>query len=1113
MRFPVLVLIYLYLTRYGFCFFLRTSETLEKTHFFRGSGINFSAWIFPTPRCPVVWSYCRPVSGKGMYQRSWLTPNWRRDLLTSAAPIEVISCSSLTPLPPPTEGHQPTPPGAANPAAQGSLLPDTAPPKTEKVSSVSSADTSTGGIGEIQSVEIDATLDGISREGLLQLLQELQQQTPELLRLLPTQNTSSLESLSTKELRGLVEQLLNLAEAADVHGNPDRVSVNSQVSSTSPSGSEMKSQRTQAAPQPQPQKKQEDSRDQQRKEKRKTREREQNDLPQKDSGAGVPVQSSLSQAAATATAAASAAAVEAQQLLEMGFSEEEGEGLFSALQEQLPVLPESDILDLLVTMGPVLQALLPPESSPQDYPSLEQHQRQKNEQQGSTVDSVRELLDATAQERQALAAEGVAIRRFVEAKVEPLSWEARKDLLLTLLAVAEAEAYCPKEPEVRQLLGLDDAGAVVTSSASAAGAAADRNGAEQSDSRAFGGLPVVSAWRRLLQLPENALRGENSLSAEEADALSVEEVKLRYSRVIKQAKEESIKASIKRCEYKEQDESSVEGPELPAESLVGTSASQRTIGSKPPTKASSAKPQDSEDSKHSVRQLSDSDCLGRRLNACSSAPTTGANLGAAVRDSIVTASSASESPMGGKEFQKAVIAAGRPSSVVRPASVGVSIGKNSSAIQSGRGDDPPIQEGDLLDPSRKPEKALGGHLDAEDSGDTSDWRRLRKLPGGAGRFAALGLNDVVSSAAAAFLGGTAPRPTPTQRLVVPPILEVFKKAERKSGMMVGKSSVDSLVALWAHTGSGKTLAFLLPLMQALREQEAAATAAAKRSAKDEVEYADLMDCKALAETLEVHRGAHRALFGARGPRALVICPSRPLASQVASVAAALAKRIRLSVGCTTGGVGTGDQLRLLRRRPVDILIGTPDRLLCLTRPNPMESRTCGTGERIDRTQRTSGRLVSLENVQFCILDEADASWLGGFRDDVEKLLLRSHFLHAVSQPVGEQETRWVQPKVLLTCTATPNSGVEGGLCELLELPAERVLTLSGGPSFPPQTQLCHEMMQARGADRFLLLVEQIKIHPQLRGKKILVFCNTVDSCRACCHHLQAADLPAEVPVR
>ncbi|CDI74076.1 DEAD/DEAH box helicase, putative [Eimeria praecox] len=966
------------------------------------------------------------------------------------------------------EDHQPQSPEAASSATQQSLPPDTAPPTAEEVSALPSPDTSAGGDDKLHSVEIDATLDGISREGLLHLLQELQQQSPELLRILPSQHTSSLDTLPTEQLRGLVEQLLNLAEAADVQGSVEPVGASPKESPTAPAQDETKPQHTQ--PKAKPQKKREDTKTKHNQERLQPRKQEQNDRQQQNT-------------------------------------------------------------------------LLPPETDQQEQPLPVQQKEQQDEQGSSEADSLGKLLESTNKERQALAAEAAGIRKagirkFVETKAGPLSLEAKKDLLLTLLAVTECEAYCPKEPEVRQLFGLDRAGM----QASAAGCGGAGNVAEQAESVDFGGLPVVLAWRRLLQLPENALLGENTLSAREAEALSAEEVKMRYLRVVKQAKGESIKASIQRFNCMDHPERPMEGPvgqPISGQSLEDVSAPQRTLDSKPQAKVGSAKPQEPEDSKHSLEKASGKDSLDRTVDAVVSTPATATDLEPAepedskhsleeasgkdsldqtvdavvstpatatdlepaVQDSLKPSGSASENPMAGERDEDAIVDAASTSAVVPTPTLGVSKGKNDDAIQNGRESGPEIQEKGPLDLSQKPKAPLRDDSGAEDSGNTSGSREPTKLRGGAARFAALGLNDVVSSAAVAFLGGAASRPTPAQRLVVPQILEAFTRTDRKSRMqMAGKSSVDRLVALRAHTGSGKTLAFLLPLMQALREQETAAAAAEKRAALweqetaaaaaekravgDERKYIDLLDCNALAETLGGHSGRHRALLGRRGPRALVICPSRPLASQVASAAAALAKRIRLSVGCTTGGVGTGAQLRLLQRRPVDILIGTPDRLLCLTRPSPTEGRSSESKDWRDSILKTTRSLPSLENVQFCILDEADASWRGGFREDVEKLLMRSHFLQAASQQIREQLRICARPKVLLTCTATPNSGIDADLCELLELPADRVLTVSGGPSFPPQTQLRHEMMQA-GTDRFLLLVEQIKTHPALRARKIL----------------------------
>lgn len=126
-----------------------------------------------------------------------------------------------------------------------------------------------------------------------------------------------------------------------------------------------------------------------KREKWKAKKHKQNDRPKKDSWADVePLQCALAQADSTASAAASAACVEDQQVLEICTSEEVGEGLFFAVQRALPLLQEADIWGLLVSIGPVFQALLPPKNHQRKQPLLGKVRIQESQQQGSAEDSV-----------------------------------------------------------------------------------------------------------------------------------------------------------------------------------------------------------------------------------------------------------------------------------------------------------------------------------------------------------------------------------------------------------------------------------------------------------------------------------------------------------------------------------------------------------------------------------------------------------------------------------------------------------------------------------------------------------------------------------------------------
>lgn len=128
----------------------------------------------------------------------------------------------------------------------------------------------------------------------------------------------------------------------------------------------------------------------------------------------------------------------------------------------------------------------------------------------------------------------------------------------------------------------------------------------------------------------------------------------------------------------------------------------------------------------------------------------------------------------------------------------------------------------------------------------------------------------------------------------------------------------------AQTGTGKTAAFMLPALHGL---------------------------------------ATPAKVQSRGPRVLVLTPTRELALQVSEAAAKYGKHLpRVKVVSILGGMPYPLQNKLLSQ-PVDILVATPGRL-------------------IDHIQR--GR-IDFSRLEMMVLDEADRMLDMGFIDDVERI--------------------------------------------------------------------------------------------------------------------------------
>ena len=133
----------------------------------------------------------------------------------------------------------------------------------------------------------------------------------------------------------------------------------------------------------------------------------------------------------------------------------------------------------------------------------------------------------------------------------------------------------------------------------------------------------------------------------------------------------------------------------------------------------------------------------------------------------------------------------------------------------------------------------------------------------------------------------------------------------------------------AQTGTGKTAAFAIPILQLLNEERSKNPTAPRRI------------------------------------KTLVMTPTRELAIQIAESFAAYGRHLNLRNTVIFGGVSQHSQVNALKSG-VDILIATPGRLLDLMNQG----------------------FVSLRDVQFFVLDEADRMLDMGFIHDVKKVITK-----------------------------------------------------------------------------------------------------------------------------
>ena len=179
----------------------------------------------------------------------------------------------------------------------------------------------------------------------------------------------------------------------------------------------------------------------------------------------------------------------------------------------------------------------------------------------------------------------------------------------------------------------------------------------------------------------------------------------------------------------------------------------------------------------------------------------------------------------------------------------------------------------------------------------------------------------------------------------------------------------------AQTGTGKTAAFALPLL-------------------------------------------HRLARGRRGdPRALVLAPTRELATQIHAEIRSLARFTDLQAVTLYGGVPIPGQIKALQRRP-DIVVGCPGRIL-------------------DLLGRGALRLGAIESV---VIDEADHMFDMGFLPDVRRILgalpaRRQNLLFSATMPReirGLASALLKSPQVVELEHAGPATTIEHALVTVRE---------------------------------------------------------------------------------
>jgi len=200
-------------------------------------------------------------------------------------------------------------------------------------------------------------------------------------------------------------------------------------------------------------------------------------------------------------------------------------------------------------------------------------------------------------------------------------------------------------------------------------------------------------------------------------------------------------------------------------------------------------------------------------------------------------------------------------------------------------------------------------------------------------------------------------PRPVQELAIPPALE-------------GRD-----VLGLAQTGTGKTAAFVLPILE------------------------------------------HLLATPRKGVRALIVAPTRELASQIQAETELLAKETPLKCTSIFGGVPAARQIRELRRDP-SIVIACPGRLLDLHQQ----------------------RVLRLDAVEVLVLDEADHMFDMGFLPSIRRILAalpkrRQNLLFSATMPKevrGLADAILQKPEVVDLASSVPAATIAHALYPVSE---------------------------------------------------------------------------------
>ncbi|CAG5178381.1 uncharacterized protein ALTATR162_LOCUS8672 [Alternaria atra] len=208
-------------------------------------------------------------------------------------------------------------------------------------------------------------------------------------------------------------------------------------------------------------------------------------------------------------------------------------------------------------------------------------------------------------------------------------------------------------------------------------------------------------------------------------------------------------------------------------------------------------------------------------------------------------------------------------------------------------------------------------------------------------------------------------PTPAQAVAIPALLGLQKAVRTK--VKSKKSGPDSFL-LAAETGSGKTLAYLLPTLDAIKEEEVREKEDAEEQAKRDAEEAASQEHDKRTDMFAVEEPETNKAVDPARPRAIILVPSAELVAQVGAVAKSLSHTVKFRAAPISAKMSaTVIRNQLFNPNGVDVVISTPPLLASIAESNPN----------------------ILARVTHLICDEADSLFDRSFKESTTQILERA----------------------------------------------------------------------------------------------------------------------------